>query len=176
MNAHTLLPLAMVTALLSLGTASAVDTGSLPDNEAQAKARASLYADDTPAAAPTEAAPVTEPVAAAQATDTAFTTVSTDGPQPDSEAQAKARAALRDEAELATTTAAVAVEPMQETAPEPTKVSRDDNPLTSGMAPPSLPTDQAQQQQLSALLDQYRADQISASEYHGQRASILAGK
>jgi hypothetical protein len=47
-----------------------------------------------------------------------------------------------------------------------------------GFAPivaPPLPISAAKQQQLAALLAQYEADQISPEEYHKQRAAILAG-
>jgi hypothetical protein len=50
------------------------------------------------------------------------------------------------------------------------------SPYTAGMVAPPLPTTPAQQKQLDALLQQYRADQISATEYHAKRAEILANK
>ena len=45
--------------------------------------------------------------------------------------------------------------------------------FTPIVAPP-LPISAAKQQELDALLAQYKADQISPEEYHKQRAAILA--
>jgi len=202
MNARTLLPLAILTVVSSAWvTASAADNpappgAALPDSKAQAKARAALYADDP---VPTESAPkaaaaaattteeksVTEATAAAPAA-----AVTLAGAQPDNEAQAKARAALYanepgsvslDGVQPDTETQAKARMALSAVEPAPTVAAATPqatvtNPLAAGMAAPALPTDAAQQQQLNALLQQYRSDQISASQYHGQRAEILAGK
>ncbi len=46
--------------------------------------------------------------------------------------------------------------------------------FTPIVAPP-LPISAAKEQQLDALLVQYKADQITPEEYHKQRAAILAG-
>lgn len=144
-----------------------------------------------PAQVQQKAAPVdTDPPAAstaANATSESMATVA--GPQPDTEAQAKARAILRSEEPAITptpqpsTAGTVAAPPakmpaattppakMPAVQPEPMKPAP-----TAGMQPPALPISDAQQKQLQALLQQYRADQISAAEYHSRRAEILAGK
>lgn len=200
MNARTALPLSKVIALLSMSLAVTVadvpapsesgppahTTATLPDNEAQAKARAALYADEAaatpvktnpqPAAAEPERsadpAPVDEP--AAQPTPTLIAVSTAAGPLPDTEAQAKARAALyTDDPQLV----AIAVE---QATPQalwtPAQASATASPLTQGMSAPALPTNATQQAQLAALLQQYRTDAISASDYHARRAEILAGK
>jgi hypothetical protein len=60
----------------------------------------------------------------------------------------------------------------------PTKPSSTTVPgKEAGFAPivaPPLPISAAKQQELDALLVQYKADQISPEEYHKQRAAILA--
>jgi hypothetical protein len=51
------------------------------------------------------------------------------------------------------------------------------NGQASGFTPivaPPLPISMTKEQQLDALLAQYKADQISPGEYHKQRAAILA--
>lgn len=221
MNARTVLPLAILTALFPLcATVYAADTparsgsgrnaptsAGLADNEAQAKARAALYSDAPVAAQPTKPTPkpsavepkrnpepvIVKEVAARPASTTAApATVSTlSGPQPDNEAQAKARAALyADEPtlgvaepepqpapaqsvpEVAEVTEQATPQPML----RPSPISPSANPLTHGMEAPALPTNASQQAQLDALLQQYRADAISAAEYHTRRAEILAEK
>jgi hypothetical protein len=225
MNARTLLPLTFLYAFFAVSVSvSAAGTASLPDNEAQTKARAALYADEVKAPAPAKSAqpaPVVpspkatskapsvqpapkapsaqaettveppEPIPATPIAPAAIVPVLA-GPQPDSEAQAKARAALRQEepavqAPPATASMPSSVAPTTQpevsaakpivTAPAALKpVSRKPNPLTAGMQPPALPTTPAQQQALDGLLQQYVTDQISAAEYHKRRAGILAGK
>ena len=54
-------------------------------------------------------------------------------------------------------------------APVPTRSA-----LTANMEAPPSPWTSAQQTQLDQLLLKYRADQISAQEYHTQRAAIIA--
>lgn len=58
----------------------------------------------------------------------------------------------------------------------PTFVSTPNQPAAPGMTAPPLPINAAQQQELDALLAQYRANQISPAQYQSQRAKILAGQ
>ncbi len=208
MKARTDLPLAILVVLLSVPVSlvaadetapvrSAPPTASLPDNEAQAQARAALHGEDTA----TSTQPMTEPAAVkAEPMATSVGTAAPQGampllvgPQPDTEVQAEARRVLRSEEPgiTATLPAAAMVEP-QEAAPQTTPTvaatqpapkpvppaattAQQDSRLT-GLQPPALPISAAQQQQLDQLLQQYRANQISPAQYHSQRAEILAGK
>jgi hypothetical protein len=196
MNAWTVGSLAIVVASFSLAiplraadqpaqsTASKAATASLPDNEAQAKARAALYASEP--VEPAKASPATRAAAAAQPAK--VSTVA--GPQPDNEAQAKARALLREPEPEPTPAQVASPGPEPRATPAATQVAaapaataqkskqaaRPANPLTAGMAPPALPTTADQQAQLDQLLSAYQADQISAAEYHQRRSEILAGR
>lgn len=168
MNVRTILLIATGTALLaipSLGIAR-------EDNEAQAKARAAVRAADdtlTSSSTPASTAPIME------------------GSQPDSDAQAAARAALRDEIgaeEPPVVVEVVVIEEVVEPEPEEEVVveeavepePEDENSLTTGMDAPPLPTTDAQRKELAELLERYRADQVSAAQYHAQRAAILASQ
>ncbi len=191
-----------------------VIAGSRMDNEAQAKARAALYADEVKALPPAKPVQPTPQAPAAQAQakpaepemKSAPPEIQTDavpviaGPRMDNEAQAKARAALRQAEETAepqpaapsTTPSVAQPTPKPEVSapkaevsapkpvaaiPAPVKPApRKPNPLTAGMQAPALPTTPEQQLALDSLLQQYVADQISAAEYHTRRAEIMAGK
>ena len=176
MNARIVLPLAILTSIVSFSvgmssTANAQDSTSganLPDNESQAKARAALQADEVHAEV--KAAPST--VAPAQESPGSEFPVSNEGPQPDTDAQAAARAAIRAESPAPAVQAAPVAAVASQEASRP--------PETTSAAPavieaPALPTTGSQQQQLETLLQDYRSDQISASDYHARRAEILAG-
>jgi hypothetical protein len=201
MNSRTVLPLVTLTILLfALWQSQAVDssaTATLPDNEAQAKARAALYGQEAapqPAArpAPVASTPTPAPAMAAPVTAAATAVVVTAGPQPDNEAQAKARAALyandrtQSSPAAVTTTAMTATQaasstpdpswPMSANSAQSSKTTSQPNAWTAGMEAPALPITATQQQQLDQLLQQYRADSISASEYHTRRAEIIAKK
>jgi len=96
--------------------------------------------------------------------------ISLAGPQPDNEAQAEARAALRQDDGFYSSPMATG------TMPAKTGATSQPRSWTAGMEAPKLPLTAAQQQQLDQLLQQYRANQISSSEYHTKRAEIIANK
>ena len=153
-------------------------SASLPDNEAQAKARAALYADmpvesaPEPTATPAEPAAETAPKPEPQAEPApAEEPMASTAPRslPDNEAQAAARAALAN----AYPQPAPVAQPTPVATPAAAAATAAVAATTS--APP-LPTSATQDQQLDLLLQQYRADAISASEYHSRRAEILAEK
>jgi len=209
MKARTDLPLAILVVLLTVPVSlvaadetapvrSAPPTASLPDNEAQAQARAALHGEDTAASAQPMAEPA--PVIKAEPMATPVGTAAPQrsipllvGPQPDTEVQAEARKVLRSaEPGIGATTLPVATVAPQEAAPQTTPTvaatqpapkpvppaattAKKDSRLT-GLQPPALPISAAQQQQLDQLLQQYRANQVSPAQYHSQRAEILAGK
>ena len=66
--------------------------------------------------------------------------------------------------------------PVPPTSPAPAPVSTPSQPAPLSMTAPPLPISAAQQQELDALLAQYRANQISPAQYQSQRAKILAGQ
>lgn len=119
-----------------------------PDNEAQAKARALVRQK-------TSAFEADSPMLAA-------------APLPDNDAQAKSRETIRKDMP--------APAPQIVTAPAGKKAPSQPAVWTAGMQPPALPITPEQQQQLDELLQQYRADRISASEYHTRRAQIIGTK
>lgn len=208
MKARTDLLLTILVALLSVPASTfAADetlppTTSLPDNQAQAKARTALN-EPAPAAQPV---PEPETIAPARTEPAATPTVTAEprsslpilvGPQPDTEVQAEARAALRsEEPAIGAATQPIATvtshepEPVTEAPivavaqPEPkaaaqtstTRSSAKRDPRLVGLEPPPLPISAAQQQQLDQLLQQYRGNEITPAEYHSRRAEILAGK
>jgi hypothetical protein len=110
-------------------------------------------------------------------------------PEPaDSDAIAKARQAMREtingEAvskaspdEIAKAREALRQRVQSITYAEPT--SNGGNPLSASFPPlegPPLPISSEKQQRLNDLLQRYRADQITPSQYQTERAKILAGQ
>lgn len=195
MNSRKVLLLAGLTCLLAasphFSVAGEAPAAALPDNDAQAKARSLLEGEQPQNAAPaTQAtnkpAPVPEttqktavPAEPAPEPAPLSTEALPAGPRPDNAAQAEARATLN----AAYGTAAAKTMTQSESqpvfaAPEatPQESANPKSPWTTGMESPALPTTSTQQQQLDELLALYRADRISAAEYHSRRAEILANK
>ena len=116
-------------------------------------------------------------------------------PRPDTEAQARARQALRDEA-VTPASAAEGFNRTQATGPskdsevqakareavrttggkKPVARKQSPNPLLEGMTPPQSPFTAEQQAALAALLEPYLANQLSTADYHQKRADIIAGR
>ena len=128
-------------------------------------------------AQPAVPAPETKPMPGTEAVQTVPVTS-------DAEAQARARGALEHKmSELNkqewTTPAVVPAAPSapqtQPVAVRPVKPAppADNSGLTLIAAPP-VPISAAKQAQLQALLEKYKADQITPGEYHTERAKILA--
>ncbi len=157
--------------LVVIGAVAAVWASPLPgfaatESETQDKLREALHkkmeamdaeAPAAPApksAAPTEVVPV--PEAPAAKSDSVFSEVPTGNDNPAAEKQ---RAAMRQ------TIAAESVSPTP--APGATAM------VASQPAIPSA-FNSAQQERLAALLQQYKADQITPQDYHKQRAAIIA--
>ena len=106
----------------------------------------------------------------------------------DSEAQAKARAALAKTLSQPLPPEPVATAPTKPAKPvmaatkpvvaEPVKPVEVNYPGKDlGMKPiaaPALPIADSKEQKLQALLAKYKADQLTPEEYHQQRAEILA--
>ncbi len=147
------------------------------DNPAQAAARAalmkSLYGDQTaPASAPTNDAPImidSSGVVGEKSTNPPPAMVAAPmSSSSDTEAQAKARAALEKK---------MAEEDALSPRPVVSKINKNYPPNQGGFTPimaPPLPISAAKQMQLDALLDKYKADLITPEEYQKQRAAILA--
>jgi len=148
----------------------AVPAAAPADSDTIAKAREAMRQkmqeiESQPASVPGQTAP---PVAAAPA-----------GPEfpssADSAAIAKARQAMEQEMQQLASAPPEPNPPWPPgTPPKPTKV----NPMLDfpKLQAPPLPISTEQQQQLSVLLQKYRADQISPEEYHAERAKILGEK
>ncbi len=173
MNARIALPLATITVLLAtMGQCQAAEggaTAALPDNEAQAKARAALITPEPAPVAPAADATATPAATTAPpANSSAQPVVLTAGPQPDNADQARARAMLYEGNPPQDTGTGTAITPTV------TPVMSAD--LTAGMEAPALPITANQQLQLDQLLQQYRSDTISAAQYHARRAEILGNK
>ena len=125
--------------------------------------------------------PVVTPMVKPMPTTGATTAPTKIPPTLSPEAEMKARAALHQaEMESGSATSAPA---MAETMPVPTKATRSgakpvyantpvaaQNPLT--VPPPQLSG--SKEQRLQILASQYKSDQISAKDYHEQKAKILA--
>jgi hypothetical protein len=110
-------------------------------------------------------------------------------PASDSEAQAKARAALLQKmSEIDTQPAAtpplapekVVVQQMETpaavapvAAPVETKSDVVVEPVVKPMETPALPISATKEERLQALLEKYKADQITPEEYHTERAKII---
>ena len=112
-----------------------------------------------PAPTATTAAPATPPPAAPAAVAAPTATAT------DSETDAL-RQAMHDRMAQSKT-----AEPVATNVKPPTKTQASNYaPLT----PPASPLTATKEQRLQALLDQYKADQITPEEYHKQRAKIIA--
>jgi hypothetical protein len=142
-----------------------------------------------PAAAPAPSEPVVQPVPAP---------VVVAAPVADTEAQAKARAALLQKISEAGAPPA-AMPPMTPMTPEKIAVEKTETPVSTApvVAPvaapmvmepkpavvaepmvkpietPALPIAATKEERLQALLDKYKADQITPAEYHTERAKII---
>lgn len=169
-----------------------------PDTDAQAQAREALFGVEPATSAATQSpqepepeqpeATPTEPESTAAATTTTPPPASTaPALQPDTTTQAEARDALWAGSPAATTSAPAAGQGVvsagsdenvsvtqQRSSKSGSEITA--SSLTAGMQAPALPLTPAQQQQLAALLQRYRSDQISAAEYHDRRAEILGEK
>ena len=157
------------------------------DNAAQAAARAALEKalngtdSSTPAPqtsapaatpAPAEVAPATQPTPPPSVAQPEPVVVTAPAAAPatnsdgDTEAQAKARAALVEKLDTLPATAA----PAQAPAAKPAKAK---GSTPQPVVAPALPM--GKEQKLQALLNQYKADQITPEQYHEQRAAIISG-
>lgn len=161
------------------------------DTPAQAAARAALLqkmqeAESAPAAAPQTPAPVT-PAPAAPAPVTPPPAMVAPAPAPvvkapaavapavgqagDTEAQARARAALSAKmAEIRTPATSTVVTATTSPAGVTSTTTTALKPITA----PALPINMTKAGKLEWLLSQYKADQITPEQYHKQRAEILA--
>ncbi|MFO1476611.1 MAG: hypothetical protein U1F98_08175 [Verrucomicrobiota bacterium] len=134
-----------------------------------------------PAAAPAAKAATAATATAAVATADASADSSGSGhffdlsalPQSDPQAEAKAQQALGQKMVQLDAIKAPVSTGLPEAGPALTPAPKAKNalPALSG-PPPALPADK--EARLQALLQQYKADQISPEEYHAQRAKILA--
>jgi hypothetical protein len=114
-----------------------------------------------PAPAPKSAAPTEVVPVPAEKSDSVFSEVPTGNDNPAAEKQ---RAAMRQ------TIVADSTAPAGTPTPAPGTTAM----VASQPAIPS-PFSSAQQERLAALLQQYKAEQITPQEYHKQRAAIIAG-
>ena len=143
-----------------------------------------------PAAAPVVVAQVAAPVVAQASTPAPQSQVSIRPEGTDNPAQAAARIALA-KALFGSAPATSSTTPAFQSQPRATTVSASQSvvvarPASTGtdnyigqnlglrpIAAPALPISASKQEQLSALLAKYMADQITPEEYHRQRAAIL---
>jgi hypothetical protein len=122
-----------------------------------------------PAAAPAETAAPAAATAAPVETPADSTIMSPAITQPgDSEAQARARAALNEKMSALGSPVA----PAQASNTQASVTPASPAPI---VAPP-LPINFSKEQKLDWLLNLYKANQITPQQYHEQRAAILAGK
>jgi hypothetical protein len=74
------------------------------------------------------------------------------------------------------------VPPVEQEVPPTTQVTQHPvNPAPNAVSEPAMtappvPISEGQQQQLQALLQQYKANQITSAQYQAERAKILAGQ
>ena len=129
-----------------------------------------------PAAAPAETVPPAATTPAPVETPADSTTMSPAITQPgDTEAQARARAALNEKmAALGTPVAPTQPSSASNASPAVNAAAAASASPAPIVAPP-LPINFSKEQKLDWLLNLYKANQISPQQYHEQRAAILAG-